>query len=34
MVIRLSKVQTRWMFVVPSILVSPNPNRANQRGDN
>ncbi|KAL4190785.1 hypothetical protein AMTRI_Chr07g77480 [Amborella trichopoda] len=31
MVIRVSKVRTRWMFVVPTNLVSPNPNRANQR---
>ncbi|KAL4202126.1 hypothetical protein AMTRI_Chr02g219520 [Amborella trichopoda] len=30
MVIRVSKLRTRWMFVVPTILVSPNPNRPNQ----
>ena len=27
MVIRVSKIQTRWMFVVPTILVSPEPNK-------
>lgn len=25
MVIRVSKVRTRWMFIVPTILISPNP---------
>lgn len=27
MVIQVSKVRTRWMFVVPTILVSPEPNK-------
>ncbi|NP_054936.1 hypothetical protein SpolCp025 (plastid) [Spinacia oleracea] len=31
MVIRVSKVRTRWMFVVPTILVSPNPDTKGSR---
>ncbi|KAL4196214.1 hypothetical protein AMTRI_Chr04g182220 [Amborella trichopoda] len=31
MVMQVSKIQTRWMFAVPTILVSPNRNRGNQR---
>jgi len=27
MVIRVSKVRTRWMFVVPTILVNPDPDK-------
>jgi len=31
MVIRVSKVRTRWMFIVPTILISPNPNKEEER---
>jgi hypothetical protein len=27
MVLWVSKVRTRWMFIVPTILVSPNPDQ-------
>lgn len=33
MVIRVSKVRTRWMFVVPTILIIiPNPNEEEGKG--
>ncbi|KAL4197799.1 hypothetical protein AMTRI_Chr04g252940 [Amborella trichopoda] len=28
---QLKLVRTRWMFVVPTIFASPNPNRANKK---
>lgn len=31
MVIRVSKVRTRWMFIVPTILISPNPKEEEER---
>ncbi|KAL2901348.1 Protein unc-45-like protein A [Bienertia sinuspersici] len=30
MVIRVSKVRTRWMFVVPTILVRPNQKKGSR----
>lgn len=32
MVIRVSKVRTRWMFIVPTILISPNPKEEERKG--
>lgn len=31
MVIRISKVRTRWMFIVPTILISPNQKKKEER---
>ena len=32
MVIRVSKVRTRWMFIVPTILISPTPKEEERKG--
>lgn len=31
MVIRVSKVRTRWMLIVPTILIGPNPKEEKER---